>query len=242
MCDPVSLALTAATSLAQGYMQNKGANAVNKATIQAQDKFNQDLAERRNLANIQLQDSIQQAGTEKDTTRYDKAVAERAAANQPKFDQKVLLPGQGSASGAVRTAIVQAQNNAQAKNTEAALNDAKLQAYGDAALGRDIALGQNSNRINTQGSFVQGGLNNLQADSAAAARAGDYYTGIADMIGGVGSLANTGYALSQPGLIPVAGTGTSTTFSPNGVPIPGRKPDMVKNPINNGNTWGGIFG
>lgn len=195
MCDPVSLALTAATGLAQGYLQNKGASAVNKATLQSQEKFNQDIKERRNLANVQFQDSIQQSGTEKDTTRYDKSVAERTAANQPKFDQKVLLPGQGDASGAVRTAIVQAQNNAQANNAEAAANNAKLQAYGDAALGRDIALGQNSNRINTQGSFVQGGLNNLQADSAAAARAGDKYIGMADVIGGIGSLANTGYGV-----------------------------------------------
>lgn len=231
MCDPVSLALTAASALGQSYFQNKGVNAVNKATIQAQDKFNQDIAERRNLANIQLQDSIQQAGTGKDATRYDKAVAERTAANQPKFDQRMLLPGQGDASGAVRTAIVQAQNNAEAKNAEAAANDAKLQAYGDAALGRDIVLGQNSNRINTQAGFVQGGLNNLQADSAAAARAGDYYAGVADMIGGLGSLADTGYRLSQPALV--------ESKVPKGKMGPGVP---VANPVNNGVSWTGIFG
>lgn len=242
MCDPVSLAITAATSLAQSYFQNQGVQSANKATLAAQEKFNQDLAERRNIANMNLQNSIAQSSVDQDKTRYEDAVVSRTAANQPSFDQRVLLPGQGSASGAVKTAIVQAQDRAIDKNANAAEAAARLGAFGDSALGRDILLGQNANRINTQAGFVQGGLNNLQADTAAAQRAGDSKMAIADMIGGIGTLGKVGYSLSQPGLIPVEGTGSSPTYSPNGTIIPGRKPDMVKNPINNGKTWGNLFG
>lgn len=194
MCDPVSLAITAATALAQSHFQNQGVDKVNSATRAAQDKFNQDIAERRNIANQSLQDSIAQSGQDKDTTRYEDAVAKRTAANQPSFDQKTLLPGQGNASNAVRTAIVQSQDRAIDKNANAAEAAARLGAYGDSALGRNIILGQNNNRIGTQAGFVQGALNNLQADSAAAARAGDGKMAIADMIGGIGQLANAGYS------------------------------------------------
>jgi len=193
MCDPVSLAITAASTLAQSHFQNQGVKKVNSATMAAQDKFDQDIAERRNIANQSLQDSIAQSGEEKDKTRYEDAVEKRTAANQPSFDQRMLLPGQGNASGAVKTAIVQSQDRAIDKNANAAEAAARIGAYGDSALGRNIALGQNTNRIGTQAGFVQGGLNNLQADTAAAARAGDDKMAIADMIGGLGTLANAGY-------------------------------------------------
>lgn len=193
MCDPVSLAITAASALAQSHFQNQGMDKVNSATISAQDKFNQDIAERRNIANQSFQDSIAQSGQGKEATRYEDAVAKRTAANQPSFDQRILLPGQGNASDAVKTAIVQSQDRAIDKNANAAEAAARMGAYGDSALGRNIALGQNTNRINTQAGFVQGGLNNLQADTAAAARAGDDKMAIADMIGGIGQITNAGY-------------------------------------------------
>ena len=193
MCDPVSLAITAATTLLQSKMQNSGVKKVNSATQAAQDKFNADLKERRDISNMNFQDSINQSGVAKDEERMAKAVTERTAANAPSFDQRILLPGQGNASGAVKQAIVQTQDRAIDKNANAAEAAALLGAYGDANLGQNIALGQNSNRINTQAGFVQGGLNNLQADTAAAARAGDDKTAMADMIGGIGQLVNAAY-------------------------------------------------
>lgn len=193
MCDPVSLAITAATGLLQSKLQNSGVNKVNKATQAAQDKFNEDVQERRNIANANFQDSIQKSGEDSDEQRMIEAISKRTAANQPSFNQRVLLPGQGEASGAVKQAIVQTQDRTIDKNANAAEAAARLGAYGDAYLGQNIALGQNTNRINTQAGFVQGGLNNLQADSAAAARAGDDKMAMADMVGAIGSIANAGY-------------------------------------------------
>jgi len=189
------LAITAATALAQSKLQNDGVKAVNKATLAAQDTFNQDVRQRRDIANQSFQDSIAQAGEDQDRARFEEKVQQRIAANQPSFNQRTLLPGQGDASGAVKTAIVQAQNRAIDRNANAAETDARLNAYGDSALGRDIALGQNSNRISREAGFVQGSLNNLQADSAAAARAGDSKMAMADVIGGLGTLANAGYSM-----------------------------------------------
>lgn len=195
MCDPVSLALTAASTLLQSKFQNDAVSKVNKSTLAAQDRFNQDIAERRNIANANFQDSIQQTSKDSDEQRMIEAITKRTSANQPSFNQRVLLPGQGDASGAVKQAIVQSQDRAIDKNANAAEAAALLGAYGDANLGQNIALGQNSNRINTQAGFVQGGLNNLQADTAAAARAGDGKMAIADMVGAIGSIANAGYGL-----------------------------------------------
>jgi len=193
MCDPVSLAITAATGLLQSKLQSSGVDKVNKATQASQDKFNQDIAERRNIANASFQDSIQQTSQDSDEQRMIEAIAKRTDANKPSFNQRVLLPGQGDASGAVKQAIVQSQDRAIDKNANAAEAAARLGAYGDAYLGQNIALGQNTNRINTQAGFVQGGLNNLTADTAAAARAGDDKLAMADMVGAIGQITNAGY-------------------------------------------------
>lgn len=194
MCDPVSLAIMAASTLAQSKFQNDAVGEVNKATLGAQDTFNKDIAERRNIANANFQDSIQETGKTSDEQRMIEAMAKRNEANQPSFNQRVLLPGQGNASGAVKQSIVQTQDRTIDKNANAAEAAARLGAYGDANLGQNIKLGQNTNRINTQADFVQGGLNNLQADTAAAARAGDDKMAMADMVGAIGSLAGAGYS------------------------------------------------
>lgn len=194
MCDPISLAIMAATTIAQSQLQNSAVKKVNRATQDAQDNFNADLKARRDIANASFQDSIDQAGKTSDEERMIEALAKRTQANQPSFNQRVLLPGQGNASGAVKQSIVQTQDRAIDKNTNAAEAAARLGAYGDANLGQNIALGQNTNRINTQAGFVQGGLNNLQSDTAAAAHAGDSKMAMADMIGALGSLAGAGYS------------------------------------------------
>lgn len=194
--DPVSLAISLGTTLLQSKLQNDAAKQNSRAQLAAQQKFYNDIAERRNLANQQFQDSVQQAGQEADTQRTANAVAERTALYEPKFNQRTLLPGQGDASRAVKTAIVTAQNQGIKDNADAARLFASLGAYDDAALKRDIALKQNANRIATQGGFAQGALNNLQADQNAAATAGQGKLNIADLVGGAGTLANglyTGY-------------------------------------------------
>lgn len=193
MCDPVALAIMAATTVAQSALQNGAVSDVNSATRRAQEKFNADVKERRDIANASFQDSIQETSKTSDEDRMIEAMAKRTEANQPSFNQRVLLPGQGDASGAVKQSIVQTQDRTIDKNANAAEAAARLGAYGDANLGQNIKLGQNTNRINTQAGFVQGGLNNLQADSAAAARAGDNKMAMADMVGALGQIANAGY-------------------------------------------------
>lgn len=195
MCDPATLAIMAATTVAQSALQNGAVSKVNKATQGAQDKFNADLKERRDTANASFQDSIEQTSKTSDEERMIEAMAKRKEANQPSFNQRVLLPGQGNASGAVKQSIVQTQDRTIDKNANAAEAAARLGAYGDANLGQNITLGQNTNRINTQAGFVQGGLNNLQADTAAAARAGDDKMAMADMVGAIGQLAQVGYGM-----------------------------------------------
>lgn len=194
MCDPVSLAIMAATTVAQSALQNGAVSDVNSATRRSQEKFNADVKERRDIANASFQDSIQETSKTSDEDRMIEAMAKRTEANQPSFNQRVLLPGQGNASDAVKQSIVQTQDRTIDKNANAAEAAARLGAYGDANLGQNIKLGQNTNRINTQAGFVQGGLNNLQADSAAAARAGDGKMAMADMIGAIGQLAGAGYS------------------------------------------------
>lgn len=193
MCDPVSIAIAAGTALAKGVMENRAQSQVGKATLASQRRFNQDMDERRNLSNVQFQDSISQSGIEKDKGRYDQAVAERTAANAPQFDQRILLPGQGGASGAVKASIVQAQDKAIGRNNRAATTDARLGAYGDSALGRNIMLNQNAQRIGTQGGFAQGALNNLSADMAAAQTAGNKSRMMADIIGAIGTIGGAAY-------------------------------------------------
>ncbi len=194
MCEPTTLAIMAATIAAQSALQNGAVSDVNSATRRSQEKFNADVKERRDIANASFQDSIQETSKTSDEDRMIEAMAKRTEANQPSFNQRVLLPGQGDASGAVKQSIVQTQDRTIDKNANAAEAAARLGAYGDANLGQNIKLGQNTNRINTQAGFVQGGLNNLQADSAAAARAGDGKMAMADMVGAIGNIAGAGYS------------------------------------------------
>jgi len=210
MCDPVTIGIALATGLGQSYFQNKAAGDVRKAQQGAQETFTTDLKGLRDRSNVQLQDSIAQSSAENDTARYEDAVAKRIEANTPSFDQKTLLPGQGNASNAVRSSIVQSQDRGITNNANAAVADARFNAFGDANLGQNIKLQQNNNRIATQGGFAQGSLNNLQADMRAAQSAGDGAAGIADIIGAVGTIAGpaVGYGAGQGwwgGLDPATG-------------------------------------
>lgn len=110
MCDPVTIGIALATTAAQSYFQNQAAGDVRKAQTRAQTMFDDDVKNQRDTSNIQFQNSVQQAGQGADEQRYEEAVAKRTTANQPSFDQRALLPGQGNASNAVKTAIVQSQD------------------------------------------------------------------------------------------------------------------------------------
>lgn len=233
MCDPISLAITAATMLGKSYFEKRAADDVSDSQKAAQAYFNQDIDKQRDKAHVQFQDSTQQAGKTVNDTKMQEAVASREAANQPSFDQGVLLPGQGNSNNAVRTAIVQAQNQGIASNADAATRRANLDAFGDVDLGRNIALLQNSNRIATAGNFAGGAYPVLQADLASAAHAGDKNSQIADLIGAVGNLGAAGYGAASSGDSPAGWDfgGKSASISPKGIPVPGVKPTYVSNPF-----------
>lgn len=238
MCDPVTLGITVASTLAKSYFENKAAEEVSDAQLASQRTFDKDLKTQRNKANVQFQDSTQQAGKTVQDARQEQAVESRNAASQPSFNQNVLLPGQGDANNAVRTAVVNAQNEGIAKNADLATRRANLDAFGDADLGTNIALLQNANRIKTAGNMAGGAYPVLQADLGAAAHAGDSSSTISDIIGGLGQIGAIatgvdwgGFGASDPLTKNAAGqtVGTFNVKDIQGPPSPFAKPD--KNPF-----------
>lgn len=224
-----AIAVPLVTGAAQTHFQNQAADDVKSARRAAQQQFNDDVDSRRKVAANEFQDSIQQAGQQKTDQRIQEAVQARADLNQPTFDTRTLLPGQGDTSSAVKTAIVQSQDQGDASIADAGQRAAVLAAFGDADLRRNIQLLQNSNRISTQGNFAQGAVPILQAGLEDAESAGDSNLAIADAIGGIGTIAGAGLnsgAFSAGGFT-VPGTGTPSSISAGGVPIPGTKPARV---------------
>jgi hypothetical protein len=135
---------------------------------------------------------VETAGREKTDQRIQEATVERAALNEPSFDTRTLLPGQGDASNAVKTAIVQSQDKGDAAIGEAGNRAAILSAFGDADLRKNIQLLQNSNRISTQGGFAQGALPILQAGLSDTESAGDAALRRADIAGAIGAIGSAG--------------------------------------------------
>lgn len=227
MCTGAELAIAAATTLAQTHFQNQAAKDVRKAKQAAQNRFNEDVDDKRRKAAVQFDDSVQQAGRETTDTRIDEATQAREALNQPTFDTRTLLPGQGDTSNAVKTAIIQSQDQGDAAIGDAGQRAAILAAFGDADLRKNIALLQNANRISTQGNFAQGAIPILQAGLSDAESAGDSNLAIADAIGGIGALGGAAAGNFSAGGFTIPGTGTPSVVNANGIPIPGKKPTRI---------------
>ena len=191
MCDPVTmtaLAISAATTAGSSFMQNKAAEQRSNAQLQAQRGFQQDLDQQRNAAAAQFQNNLQTVQQPQMQQTQQEAASSREQVLAPSYDQRTLLPGQGDASAAVRTAVVQDQNRAIEANKGRAKSQALLEAFGDAELRRDIALKQNADKIGMYGSFATGGLDNLQADLNAAQFAGSKADSMAGLIQGLGTV------------------------------------------------------
>jgi hypothetical protein len=234
MCDPVSLGITAASMLAKSYFDNKAAGEVADAQTASQQTFNRDIDEQRGKSFGEFQGSVEESGKTADDQKRAEAVTAREEAYQPSFDQKVLLPGQGDANNAVRTAIVTAQNEGIAQNADSATRRANLDAFGDVDLGRNIKLLQNANRISKFGDFAMGAYPVLQADLGAATHAGDKSSNIGDIIGAIGTIGSAGYdAASGAGWFG-KGQPVTTDFYGNKVgtfqKVPVKAPNTIKNP------------
>lgn len=191
-----ALATTLATTAASTKFKNDAAKDVRKAQQAAQNRFNADVDARRQTAANELNNSIQAAGRDSVDQDIQEATEARAELNQPTFNTRMLLPGQGNASDAVKTAIVQSQDKGEAAIGDAGNRAAILAAFGDADLRKNIQLLQNSNRIGTQGNFAQGALPVLQAGLADAERAGDSALRKADIISAIGTVASAGMGMA----------------------------------------------
>jgi len=225
MCDPATmttLAISAATTAGKTIMDSKAQKAVQKSQQAAQRSFNEDLEKQRGQANVSFQDSIAAASKPEADKMQNNAVAQRTAAAEPSFNQNTLLPGQGNSSNAVRTSITQSQGQGAEGNKSASAREALLRSFGDAEFGRDIRLGQNANRIGTQGKFAEGSLRTLQSDLDASQTAGNKYSMIGDLVNAAGTIGQ----IAAPGLITedMAGFVPTGKVSKAGVPIPTAKP------------------
>lgn len=194
MCDPVTIAISLATSAASSYMQNKAAQEVEQQRAQTIAQHNQMLDRFRDKSAERFQKSL--ASTEKGAIEEDlgEAVEDRTADYQPAFGSADLLPGQGDASDAVKTAVVQSNTRGKSQADESARARANLDAYGDATLNRDITMKRMGDNIAQQGNFALGQTQNvLPLQLEDANRAGDKYQMIGDIIGALGTVGSAAY-------------------------------------------------
>lgn len=220
MCDPltVGLIISAATSAGSAVMQNQAQRKVRKKETQARNRFEDDLEERRGESRKEFEKSLEAVGPEEQERRQAEAVDQRLEASDPSFNQSALLPGQGNASKAVRTAIVQAQNQGIAKGADLNKRRATLEAFGDADLGRNLELLQNSNRISQQGDFAGGAGNVLNAGIQGAQSAGDGSLAMADAIGAIGAVAGAANSARVPNITAAGGLNSGSLIDLN---VPG---------------------
>lgn len=198
MCDPVSLAIAAGSTLASSKLQSMAQGKVNKARSSAMT------AEQGDLANYR-QKAIEALGTSQDAaSRPALDAATQAAQDQRTQDYSSaikpedLLPGQGNASQAVRQSIVSSLGTGAAKNEDTAAKRAVLDGYGDANFGRDVAMNRAGQQINTQGNFAAGRANVLPVELAAANHKGDSLQTMAGLVQGLGTAASLGYGAKVP--------------------------------------------
>lgn len=205
MCDPVSLAITAATALGSSALQgaaSKKVNSARDATMQAEQN---DLAGYRAKA-------IQALGTSEDaSSRPAMDTATQAAQNARTQDYtaalnpETLLPGQGNASDAVKQQIVSSLSTGASKANQQATNKAAIDAYGDSTFRRNVALQKAGQQINTQGNFAGGRESVLPVQLAADNHAGDNLQTMAGLVQGIGTAAGMGYGKMVAPKAPVAG-------------------------------------
>jgi hypothetical protein len=117
--------------------------------------------------------SLEASTLDNQQARLGGAAEHRIALSQPSFDQTVMLPGQGDASQAVRTSIVNAQNRAIASSASEAEKRAYLDAFGDADLGLSIALLHGGQDIDKANDFARGEGDVYQTDLNAIGAATD---------------------------------------------------------------------
>ena len=193
MCDPVTIATMVGTKLASAALENKAANEVDNERASALRANYKKLDESRSKSAQSYQQSIQKASKDTSDQDMERAVAERETAYEPKMSQTDLLPGQGDASAAVKMGVVNALGQGAQKASGNAKRRAAVDSYGDVSLGQNIALARNAGDISLESKNAQGTAALLPLQLNAAASAGDKYSGMADAVNALGTLATAGY-------------------------------------------------
>ena len=227
MCDPVSIGIAAVSAAAKAKFQADALGDQADARAAAQTQFFDDIEQRRDASNQEFQQSLQDVSREQFDQDLEVATQRRTEASQPSFNQRELLPGQGDASDAVQTAIVTSQDQTVARNDDLAGRQAYLDALGSVELGRNLDLLENQQQIGVQSNFAQGDLEILDARLNAAEEAGNDNFLTADIIGALGT--GGGAFAGGPDFFSFGGSPSS--ISTSGIPIPGVKPNFVRNPF-----------
>lgn len=193
MCDPVTLAIAAASTLGSSYLQNKAANDVSSKRSQVINNTNADLDKYRANAQGSFDNSLQAASPAALAQGAADATAQRTAAYTQNIKQDDLLPTQNNASDAAKRAIVSALATGEDNAKETAARRAIVDAYGDSTFNRNIALNRNSQNINTQGNFATGREGVSQLQLADANHAGDADANLAGIVAALGTVAGAAY-------------------------------------------------
>lgn len=151
------------------------------------------MEEQRGKAGQVFQSSLERVSKPIADDVYQKALQRRVEADQPSFNQRTLLPGQGDSSNAVKAAIVQSQDKGIESTRQAAKDKAALEAYGDVAFDQGIDLNRNAQKIDQYGNFAKGAFPVLGKENAAANFAGDDNFLAADAIGSLGHIGGRAY-------------------------------------------------
>lgn len=190
MCDPVTIGIMLASTAGSSLLQNKAEQEAESARRKAINSTNQFVDERRDEAAGLYQQSLDATKRESMDSEAEAQTESRAQLYQDQTPSADLLPGQGDSSAAAKTAVVQAMGRAGEKNKNYARSRAKLDAYGDASLNRNITTARTGQGIAQQGNFAQGQVKNvLPLELEEASHAGDKYAMMGDVVKALGTVA-----------------------------------------------------
>ena len=197
--DPISIGIMLGTKAMSGFLQNKAQDAVISKRRSVYDAAEKDIGKFRARATQDLQKSIQKGGAESIQAQQTKDVEAREKKYTDTIQQEDLMPAQKRGSEASIRAIASALDEAFATSKDRAGRKARLDAYGDTLLDRDITYGRSRQNIAQQGNYSSGRANVAQAELADANSAGAKYANLAGLVDAVGTIgsAASGFGAGQ---------------------------------------------
>lgn len=198
MCDPVSLGITGASKVASSHFSKKAEKKVKRARENVQARANADIGGFRDEARGEHEKALNAAGAAGMGEAMAKAEADRAASYEGAIKESPAVINE-SASDAGKRAIVKALTAGTVNSRDLARRRAAVDAYGDAAGGRDITMGRAGLGIAQNADFARGRAEVADMELEAANNAGNKYANIAGMIDGLGKIAGAAYTAGAGG-------------------------------------------